>query len=164
MKKIIAKKNKENNYFIPIEINKKMFNVKFDPGANDTVISIDYFADDLSDSDREKLNEYMSENYKFTSVFTAASGSEFLGYLTYADNVTIGNTDFPRFYYYIIIENDRVIALLGEDFLDNCQYSHSFHGDIEITDFDFDSYYKGKENVQRDDKYIHFIDEMIKKK
>ena len=34
------------------------------------------------------------------------------------------------------------MSLLGDDFIDNCRYSHEPHGDIKITAFDFDNYDK----------------------
>ena len=46
------------------------------------------------------------------------------------------------------------IALLGTDFTDYCDYSHSSGGDIVITDFDSQGYLGHKYNVDYDELYL----------
>ena len=58
----------------------------------------------------------------------------------YASNVVIGREIFSEFYYYLVPENKRQIALLGEDFLDNSTDNHAAHANIQFTDFDFAKY------------------------
>ncbi len=60
---------------------------------------------------------------------------------------------FEDFYYYLVLDNDRIIALLGEDFLDNCGYHHIPHGDIEIEAFDEESYVQNRENALRNEDF-----------
>ena len=47
---IIAPKSEvDGNYTLPIDINGKIFSIKFDPGASQSVISVDFLTDDLSE-------------------------------------------------------------------------------------------------------------------
>ena len=53
------------------------------------------------------------------------------------------------------------MSLIGDDFIDNCRYSHEPHGDIIISAFDFESY--GDDSVRSldSDELLSLIDEMI---
>lgn len=70
----------------------------------------------------------------------SASGDAFRGYLTLAHDVVVDTFVFSDFYYYLVVENKRDIALLGYDFIDKCGYSHLPEEDIVITAFDDAAY------------------------
>lgn len=71
---------------------------------------------------------------------TARSGDPFYWYLSHAENVIVGNTVLRNFYYYLVFENKRDIALLGFDFIDSCFGSFDVHNDIIVTGFDEEGY------------------------
>ena len=76
-------------------------------------------------------------------IFTSASGHSLVGYPVCIKNVLIGNVLFPKFYYYLILdelEGNRAIALLGDNFIDCCRFEHYPHEEIKITGFDYDGY------------------------
>ena len=52
----------------------------------------------------------------------------------------MGNTELKDFHYYLVVENQRDIALLGFDFIDSCKGTFEPHSDIVITEFDECSY------------------------
>ena len=161
---IIAPKSKvDGNYTLPIDINGKIFSIKFDPGANQSVISVDFLTDDLSEEQRKRFIELVKSKHTPRGDFVSASGRSFQGYLVHAKNVLVGGELFADFYYYLILENDRILALLGEDFLENCGYSHEPHGDIKITTFDFESYGKHREDSISNEDFISYIDEVTAK-
>lgn len=158
---IVAPKSKvDGNYTIPIDLNGKIFSIKFDPGANQSIISVDFLTDDLSDDQKKRFIELIKARYTPKGEFISASGSPFQGYLVHAKNVLVGGELFADFYYYLILENDRILALLGEDFLDNCGYRHVPHGDIEIISFDFDAYGKDREDSISNEDFLACIDEI----
>ena len=78
-----------------------------------------------------------------------------------AKNVSVGEITFPVFRYYLIIDGRKEMSLIGDDFIDNCRYSHEPHGDISITAFDFEAY--GDDHVRSldSDELLSLIDELI---
>ena len=77
-----------------------------------------------------------------------------------AHNVTIGNTVFPEFHYYLVVENQRDVALLGYDFTDCCKSTHDPHGDIIVTEFDDLVYGIGDIGAMDSDEVITYIDSL----
>lgn len=128
---------------IPIIYKDKTFAIKFDTGANETIISIEKVLGKVTDKQREKIKEFIySKNVTPTS-FNTASGDSFIGFPTCLKNVFIGQCKFDVFYYYLVIDKmkaNKQIALLGDNFIDCCDFSHKAHSDIIITDFDFSMY------------------------
>lgn len=156
-----AKRSREGLYVLPVEIGGKVFDMKLDLGAGSTVISIDFFADGATDEQRQKAIQFIKGSNAKTGRFIGATGDEFQGYLVHAKDVSIGETKFPDFYYYVVLENKRIIALLGSDFLEHCEYQHKLKGEFEITEFDFDGYIADREDAINYEDIVEFIDEMI---
>ena len=64
---IIAPKSKlDGNYTLPIDLNGKIFSIKFDPGANQTVISVDFFTDGLSEKQRIKVIDLIKSKCNYS--------------------------------------------------------------------------------------------------
>ena len=159
---IIAPKSKsDGNYTLPIDLNGKIFSIKFDPGANQTVISVDFFTDGLSEKQRIKVIDLIKSKLSPSGEFISSSGAPFKGYLVHAKDVMVGSEKFQDFFYYLILENDRIVALLGEDFLDNCGYHHLPHGNIEINTFDDEAYMRNRDNSLSNEDFLKFIDAVL---
>lgn len=129
-----------SGHVIRTKVGNSSFMMKFDTGAKDTVISSDVFHGAISDESRDKLIRALDAKKLNTKEFVSASGDGFKGYLVKAKEVSFDKCKLPVFYYYIVVKNKRVIALLGEDFIDNCKYSHEPSGDICITQFNDEAY------------------------
>lgn len=159
---IVAPKSKaDGNYMLPIDLNGRIFSIKFDPGAEQTVISVDFLTDGLSEDQKKKIIELIKSRHTPNGDFVSASGAPFKGYLVHARNVMVGNEVFDDFFYYLILENNRIVALLGEDFLENCGYRHLPHGNIEINTFDNEAYKQNRECSLSNEDFLGFIDEVM---
>lgn len=110
--------------------------LKYDTGAKYSVISVGMFDDTLTDDDLIRIKEYCEEHSSCKERFISASGHTFDGYLVVASNVKIGNTYIREFRYHLVIENQRDIALLGFDFIENCKGLFEPQNNIIITAFD----------------------------
>lgn len=53
------------------------------------------------------------------------------------------------------------MSLLGDDFIDNCKYSHEPHGDIQLTAFDFEQYGESRDVSLDSVELLSIIDEII---
>ncbi|MCR5097477.1 MAG: retropepsin-like domain-containing protein [Lachnospiraceae bacterium] len=149
-----------SEYRIPVDMGGIAFSIKFDNGAGSTVVSIDAYAKNLSDDEKNRIKDYCESHSSGKSRFRSASGDFFFGYPVIANNVFLGNTCFKEFYYYIVIENKRNISLLGVDFLDNCEYVHKPHENIVISSFDEISYSGRSMNIIDNNDLVTFIDSL----
>lgn len=144
-----------NGFFgIPIIGKTNTFAIKFDTGAAHTVISIGKFKGFISDKLISKAKDYLIENNYQPQKFLSATGNAFVGYPAHIDNIVIGNYKFPKFYYYIVIDrlfNNKQIAILGDNFIDCCDFSHKAHGNILISGFDFDAYAHESHSISTDE-------------
>ena len=130
--------NSSGCYKLPVRLHDNALVMKFDTGANKTVISAELIFGELTDEQRTNINKLCS-NYCAHEVFTSASGHSFIAYPFFVANATIGKTEIPRLNCYLIVDklfDDRKVALLGKDFIDYCSFSHEFCGDIIIESFD----------------------------
>ncbi len=78
-------------------------------------------------------------------------------YATYAENVYIGELLLKKFYYYLVVDkldNNKQIALLGDDFLECCKFTKEPHGSIAITEFDNDCYYEKRGSALSTDEIL----------
>ena len=149
-----------NVHSIPIEIGNNYFDAKFDTGAGVTVISASVFSDAWTDDAAQKMEDFCKTRGCRIEEFSSASGHIIKGFPVLAQNVIIGETTFPEFYYYFIVNGTRVVALIGDDFLENCQYSHEPHGDIHVTAFDFANYPVRKSTPIDNEDLLVFLDEL----
>lgn len=79
--------------------------------------------------------------------FYSATDGKMGGYLVKAENVMLYNTVLKVFYYYLILDNSLDKALLGDDFISCCTFSHQPKSDIVINTIDMKMYsasYSGK--------------------
>lgn len=146
---------KNNAYLVPVITDNGSFLAKFDTGASKTIISADVILGELSDEQRDELNQYCSKRCSFES-FSSASGHKFLAYPVKLNKAIIGNVEFESFYYYIVIDklyDDRKIALLGDDFIDCCGIEKQPHGNIIISCFDNDNYKIQAESISTDELF-----------
>ncbi len=148
-------------YNVPIRIGMDYFDAKFDTGSSTTVIAVSVFYDGWSDEELNKLKSFCEGKGCKLREFTSASGHQLSGYPVVAKGVSIGETIFKEFHYYLIINGRREMSLLGDDFIDNCKYSHEPHDDIEITKFDFDNYCGMSGKSMNSDEVLSFIDNLV---
>ena len=112
----------------------------------------------------EEHHKKDNSNSSFKKVFKSASGDEMIGYMVDAKNTTIGDTTLDHFYYYLIPQNKRQVALVGNDFLDFCSYSHDICGNIKINTIDMEKYKDSVKDSISVDEVISIIDEIIEKR
>lgn len=114
---------------------------KFDTGAINTVISLKALISTkkIQYVDKNSLKERLRVGIP-TKPFKSASGDDMIGYLCKATNVEIDNVVLNQFYYYLTLNTEYPIALLGDDFISCCNFTHSTHSDIIIKSFDSANY------------------------
>lgn len=123
---------------LDIQKNEKDFvSIKFDTGATNTIITTGALGFDSVQA--ALLLKNIQDGKLKSNKFTSASGNTFIGYPCYCDNLKIGNIQMKRFYYYIVF-HDKPKALLGDDFISCCTFSHGFKSDIIVTAFHFEEY------------------------
>lgn len=76
-----------------------------------------------------------------------------------AHNVKICGLNLEHFYYYLVPQNKRAVALLGNDFLRYCEYTHKIEGNIYITKIDMDAYKRYYDSAISVDELAELIDE-----
>lgn len=138
-----------NCYFTFMDIgNNKLIPIQCDTGASYTSISalaLTDFSFDIKKADKVEqrlLKKMGNEDNFLVKKFEDASGDKILGFLTDIGNVKIGNTKLQHFYYYFVPKNNSAFALVGNDFLNKCEFTHSINGNIVINKFDEDGYYQ----------------------
>ena len=149
-----------NVHNIPVEIGNTYFDAKFDTGAGVTVISASVFCDNWSEDMAKKLETFCKERGCHIEEFNSASGHVIKGYPVVVRDIVIDATRFQEFHYFFIVNGTRVVALLGDDFIENCRYHHEPHGDIQITGFDFEYYAAQKNNPVDNGTLLEFLDEI----
>ena len=156
----ITANNVASSYRVPLILGESILGLKWDSGAKYTVISVKVLNSDLSSIDMVHIKQYCEEHGNHKEQFVSASGHTFDGYLVMAHDVTIGYTVFSEFYYYLVVENQRDVALLGYDFTDCCRSSHNPHDDIVVTEFDNEGYGASDLEAMDSDEVIAFIDSL----
>ena len=139
---------------IPIIGETSSFAIKFDTGASKSVISVEKITGTLSNNQMASIKSFIATKNVSPEEFKSASGHPFNAYPAFMKNITIGDQLFEKFYYYLVVEklhNKRMIALLGDDFIDCCSITKEPHGDIIISKFDFSSYYTESNMISTDE-------------
>ena len=111
---------------------------KFDTGAVNTVVSIEALT--AEPVDKENFISAIKD-CTVKRTFKSASGNSMEGYLVRAEHVVLSGVKFNEIYYYLIVDVDRPVCLLGDDFISKCTFVHHKDGDIEITAFDSAGYH-----------------------
>lgn len=123
---------------------KDFVSIKFDTGASDTIITTSALG--LDSIQTEILRKGVQTSKLKGTIFTSASGNQFIGYPCYCDDLKIGDVQIRRFYYYIVF-SDMPKALLGDNFISCCTFTHSFKSDIIVTSFHSEEYHRQCENI-----------------
>ena len=137
------------------------FDAKFDTGSSTTVIAASVFYDGWSDAELKNLEDFCESKGCTKREFTSASGHKLAGYPVVATDILIGDTEFKEFHYYLITNGRKEMSLLGDDFIENCRYTHEPHEDVEITKFDFDNYCGVNDTCMTSDEVLSFIDDLV---
>lgn len=138
----------------------KFYAGKFDTGAVHTIISAgcvyskNYLINNRADIEKRLLDENVP-----TKIFESATGHKFTGYLTYQENINIGDMIIPKFFYYLNLEDDTNRILIGDDFIRFCDFNHKINSDIVITKLDTELYedefnYKDSNNILSCDEIL----------
>lgn len=154
-------------YYIPISNlrgNKKEYlAIKFDTGAVNTVLSFSALVGNLKflGISEDKFEEQIKKKVGIiTKDFKAANGKTMLGYLCCSQDVIIDGYKFDKFYYYLIFNIERKLALLGDDFISCCNFEHKVNSNIEITHFDT-NHYKINEDKEKNCISEVIFDELL---
>lgn len=124
-----------------LHINKDIdIDIKFDTGASATIVTLTTINDKATEEDCLKLKELIKTGNYITNTFKSATDDELVGIKCYKDNVDIGGIHFDRFYYWLIPTVKYNKALLGDDFIKCCQFTHNIKSDIVITAFSIQDY------------------------
>lgn len=73
------------------------------------------------------------------SEFTSASGHKMYGIRSIFHDVRISGVKLEKFYFYLLLGSNRPIALIGDDFISCCSFTHEPKQDI-LANIDL-SYY-----------------------
>ena len=73
-----------------------------------------------------QLNDLIQKQY----------GMSLSDYLLQNTGMSLSDYPIDKFYYYLIVDVDDVVALLGDDLISCCDFHHRKREDIEIVDFD----------------------------
>lgn len=137
---------KESYYTVRLSgLNADIITGKFDTGAVATIITSKKLG--LSDKQVECLKKHFKKSGVVPESFYSATDGKMGGYLVRAENVMLYSTVLRNFYYYLILDNRLDKALLGDDFISCCTFSHQPKSDIIITTIDMNRYlasYHGK--------------------
>ena len=154
-------------YYIPISNlrgNKKEYlAIKFDTGAVNTVLSFSALVGNpkfLGISEDKFVEQLKNMRGITTKTFKAANGKTMIGYLCCAKDVIIGGCKFDKFFYYLICNIERNLALLGDDFISCCSFEHKVNSNIEITHFDT-KHYKINEDKEKNCISEVIFDELL---
>ena len=142
--------------------------IKLDTGATNTVISYEMltrettaFPKDISkltDDEKNTIRRSIERKNRFVerlkdkyevSPFHSASGTPMYGVLSCAKNISLsGHLLKVPFYYYLILGIESPLALLGDDFIGCCDFSHKVNGNIKISYIDEQNYNNSKDRKE----------------
>ena len=127
--------------------NNNIIAIKFDTGAVNTIISLEALCGSKA-CNKQKIIQYVQGcGNLHTKNFKSASGNNMTGVLCHAKNVKLSGCNIEDFYYYLIINVNESIALLGDDFISYCNFTHQVGKDIDIVGFDRENY-RNKEDLK----------------
>ena len=140
----------ESLYRISFSMGRFTLSLKLDTGAKYTVISAGMLDDTLTEDKLEKIKSFCEKNSIRKEQFISAGGGTFFGYLVNAHNAKMDSVILNDFYFYLVIENKRDIALLGFDFIEHCGGTINIHDNIIINEFDDSSYAVANKAIECD--------------
>jgi len=125
-------------YFYLSEVVDKDIKVKFDTGAAASIITSKALG--IGAVQSEHIADYIDKKRITKRLFKSATDTEFCGYLCSCSDVKINGVPLKKFYFYLVLNDSVNKALLGDDFISCCTFSHQPQSDICITAIDMDSY------------------------
>ena len=141
-------KRKDTCYDVRFEVGPFFVRTKYDTGSVVTVISAGSFIDKPTPEQKKRIKDFCENKSCDKALLKGASGHPFWGYLVKADTVRIGNSKFNDFYFYLVVENERDIALLGYDFIDKTKRVVEPCGNCMMSQFDEAAYSKVHQRKQ----------------
>ena len=114
--------------------------VKFDTGAIATIFTTKALG--LNKEGEKVIANRIEQKAMIKKNFTSATGHTFYGYPCYCDNIRLDDVILRRFYYYLVLDGSRSKALIGDDFISCCTFSHGYESDIVVTGFNAEKYEK----------------------
>lgn len=155
----VTVRRKESSYRVPVDLGQFVPTLKFDTGAEYTVISARMLDGSLTEEQLNDFEDYCEKHSRHKGHLISASGDPITGYPVTAHDVVIDDSVLPVFHYYLVLENKREIALLGFDFIDRCECRHRPRSHFVISAFD-DAEYHDFEGAMQNDEVVAFIDSL----
>lgn len=112
--------------------------LKFDTGADCSIITLDTLLSDRN-VERSRIVDKLKKKYAIYE-FMAATGDKMHGFLTKLENVVLAGVRLREFYFYLIVDAKKKTALLGDDFISCCTFSHAADDDIIVSAFNANMY------------------------
>jgi len=112
--------------------------IKFDTGAIATIFTTKALG--LNRDSEKIITDRIKQKELKKHKFMSATGHIFYGYPCFCNNVKLDDVFFKQFYYYLVLDNSISKALIGDDFISCCTFSHSFESDIVVTGFNLEKY------------------------
>ena len=109
---LVVGKRTNTCYDVDFRLEKSFLSLKYDTGAVSTVISARLLRRSLTPENLGRIKDFCEAQECDKAKLFSASGHSFWGYLVRADSVRIGSSKFYNFYFYLVVENERDIALL----------------------------------------------------
>lgn len=115
---------------------------KFDTGATATVFSFATVHPNIPEYAAKKIFTQIENNPNSYAIktFQSASGQDMTCVKCTGANVRIGGVSVNKFHYWLYLNNETTRALIGDDFIRFCTFSHAPLGNIVINAFDKSGY------------------------
>ena len=114
--------------------------IKFDTGAVYTVLSFEALFHGITLKEKENFVKKLKNKKIKDNTFYSATKGEMKGYNVKLCNVNLGGVLLETFCFWLIINMNHPLALLGDDFISCCNVSHKCDSDFIIENFSSDLY------------------------
>ncbi|MBR0090677.1 MAG: hypothetical protein IJP92_03150 [Lachnospiraceae bacterium] len=111
---------------------------KFDTGAVSTIIGIRTLFDTITEEQIIEFRKYFSEAQVKEQRFSVATGHKLHGYPCAFSDIMLSGEQIDWFPFYLIMDTDRKVALIGNDFITHCAFDHKPDDDIIIHGYQKD--------------------------
>ena len=108
---------------------------KFDTGAVSTIIGVRTLFDTITEEQIKEFRRYFSEAHVKEQEFSVATGHKLHGYPCAFSDIMLSDEHIEWFPFYLILDTDRKVALIGNDFITHCAFDHKPDDDIIIHDY-----------------------------
>ena len=110
--------------------------LKFDTGAVVTIIGVRALFNAITEDQRGTLEQYFLEAGIEAQEFYSATGHSMMGFPCAFNQIRLSGEMIEWFPFYLVLDTDRKVALIGNDFITHCKFHHDPNGDIEVESFD----------------------------